>query len=205
MLIFYFFFFFQAEDGIRDSSVTGVQTCALPILFVDRLEFRRRNTDNPVRMAEYDIGAKAFRWAEKNEAAKSSGPIKRGVGVASAEWHATGVSGPEAQVIAHRDGSVEVRVGTQDIGTGTRTVLTIVAAEELGLPVDRVKSEIGDTRFLFSVPSGATLPPPSNSPAVQQAAAHLKVKLFRIAAPILGAEPNDLGASGETILVPTQP
>ncbi len=81
---------------------------------IDRLEFRRRNSDNPVRAAEYEIGARAFRWAEKNEAAKSSGPIKRGVGVASAEWHAVGVSGPEAQVIAHRDGSVEVRVGTQE-------------------------------------------------------------------------------------------
>ena len=116
---------------------------------IDRLEFRRRNSDNPVRAAEYEIGARAFGWAEKNEAAKSGGPIKRGVGVASAEWHAVGVSGPEAQAIAHRDGTVEVRVGTQDIGTGTRTVLAIVAAEELGLPVNRVKSEIGDTRFLF--------------------------------------------------------
>ena len=48
---------------------------------IDRLEFRRRNSDNPVRAAEYDIGARAFGWAEKNEAAKSSGPIKRGVGV----------------------------------------------------------------------------------------------------------------------------
>ncbi|MFZ0680629.1 xanthine dehydrogenase family protein molybdopterin-binding subunit [Candidatus Binatus sp.] len=168
---------------------------------IDRLEFRRRNSDNPVRAAEYEIGARMFGWAEKNEAAKSSGPIKRGVGVASAEWHAVGVSGPEAQVIAHRDGSVEVRVGTQDIGTGTRTVLAIVAAEELGLPVDRVKSEIGDTRFLFSVPSGGSLSAPSNSPAVRQAAAHLKDKLFRIAAPILGAEPDDLEAADEMIRV----
>ncbi|MGA9721578.1 MAG: molybdopterin cofactor-binding domain-containing protein, partial [Candidatus Binatus sp.] len=172
---------------------------------IDRLELRRRNSDNPVRAAEYEIGARAFGWAEKNEAAKSSGPIKRGVGVASAEWHAVGVSGPEAQAIAHRDGTVEVRVGTQDIGTGTRTVLAIVAAEELGLPVDRVKSEIGDTRFLFSVPSGGSLSAPSNSPAVRQAAAHLKDKLFRIAAPILGAEPDDLEAADESIRVRTNP
>src|SRR5271168_2033364 len=172
---------------------------------IDRLEFRRRNSDNPVRAAEYEIGARAFGWAEKNEAAKSGGPIKRGVGVASAEWHAVGVSGPEAQAIAHRDGTVEVRVGTQDIGTGTRTVLAIVAAEELGLPVSRVKSEIGDTRFLFSVPSGGSLSAPSNSPAVRQAAAHLKDKLFRIAAPILGAEPGDLEAADEKIRVRTNP
>src|SRR5207248_8945506 len=34
--VYCFFFFFQAEDGIRDRTVTGVQTCALPILFGDR-------------------------------------------------------------------------------------------------------------------------------------------------------------------------
>lgn len=172
---------------------------------IDRLEFRRRNSDHPVRAVEYEIGARAFGWSEKSAAKKSTGPLKRGVGVASAEWHAVGVSGPEAQVLAHRDGTVEVRVGTQDIGTGTRTVLAIVAAEELGLPLDQVKSEIGDTRFLFSVPSGGSMSAPSNTPAVRQAAAHLKDKLFRIAAPMLGAEPNDLEASNATIRVRTNP
>ncbi len=172
---------------------------------IDRLEFRRRNSDNPVRAVEYEIGARAFGWSEKSASKKSTGPVKRGVGVASAEWHAVGVSGPEAQVLAYRDGTVEVRVGTQDIGTGTRTVLAIVAAEEFGLPIDRVKSEIGDTRFLFSVPSGGSLSAPSNTPAVRQAAAHLKDKLFRIAAPMLGAEPNDLEASNATIRVRTNP
>ena len=46
---------------------------------------------------------------------------------------------------------------------------------------------------------------PSNSPAVRQAAAHLKDKLFRIAAPMLGAEPGDLEAADETIRVRTNP
>ena len=68
-----------------------------------------------------------------------------------------------------------------------------------------MKSEIGDTRFLFSVPSGGSLSAPSNSPAVRQAAAHLKDKLFRIAAPILGAEPGDLEAADEMIRVRTNP
>jgi len=172
---------------------------------IDRLDFRRRNSDNPVRAVEYEIGARAFGWSEKSALSKTSGYLKRGIGVASAEWHAVGVSGPEAQVIANRDGGVEVRVGTQDIGTGTRTVLAIVAAEELGLPLDRVKSEIGDTRFLFSVPSGGSMSAPSNTPAVRQASAHLKDKLFRIAAPMLGAEPNDLEAKDATIRVRTNP
>src|SRR5260370_22454340 len=42
-LYLFFFFFFQAEDGIRDSSVTGVQTCALPILMVVHLKIRHRH------------------------------------------------------------------------------------------------------------------------------------------------------------------
>src|SRR2546426_3639337 len=42
-----FFFFFQAEDGIRDYKVTGVQTCALPILLVDRITLRATNTPTP--------------------------------------------------------------------------------------------------------------------------------------------------------------
>ena len=172
---------------------------------IDRLEFRRRNSDNPVRAVEYEIGARAFGWSAKSALSKSAGHLKRGVGVASAEWHAVGVSGPEAQVIANRDGTVEVRVGTQDIGTGTRTVLAMVAAEELGLPLDKVKSEIGDTRFLFSVPSGGSMSAPSNTPAVRQASAHLKDKLFRIASPMLGAEPNDLEAKDASIRVRTNP
>src|SRR5215813_3788241 len=40
-MFFFFFFFFQAEDGIRDADVTGVQTCALPILLVTQVAFRR--------------------------------------------------------------------------------------------------------------------------------------------------------------------
>ena len=161
-------------------------------LKIDRLEFRRRNNDHSLRAVEYDLGAKAFGWDEKAEAKKSSGAMRRGIGVASAAWHALGVSGPEAQVFAHRDAKVEVRVGTQDIGTGTRTVLAMVAAEELGVPLSRVSCEIGDTRYLFSVPSGGSMTSPSNTPAVRQAAAHLKEKILNIAAPMIGAEPGDL-------------
>lgn len=159
---------------------------------LDRLEFRRRNNDNPVRALQFDLGAKAFGWDEKSRAPKSAGPMRRGIGVAGGAWHALGVSGPEAQIVAHRDGRVEVRIGTQDIGTGTRTVLAMVAAEEMGLPLARVACEIGDTRYLFSIPSGGSMTAPSNTPAVRQAAANLKKKIFRIAAPMLGASPDDL-------------
>ncbi|MFZ0890104.1 MAG: molybdopterin cofactor-binding domain-containing protein, partial [Candidatus Binataceae bacterium] len=116
-----------------------------------------------------------------------------------------GIPGPEAQAIAYRDGRVEVRIGTQDIGTGTRTALAMVAAEEMGVPLSQVTAQIGDTRFLFSVPSGGSLTTPSNTPAVRQAAAHLKQKLFRIAAPMLAAEASDLEARDGKIQVRFDP
>ncbi len=172
---------------------------------MDRLEFRRRNNDNPVRAMEYEIGARAFNWTERSAAVKGGGPLRRGIGIASAAWHAVGMPGPEATVIAHRDGRVELRIGTQDIGTGTRTILAMVAAEELGVPLAQIASEIGDTRYPFSVPSGGSMTAPSNSPAVRQAAAHLREKLFRIAAPMIGAESGDLEARGGQIRVRTDP
>jgi xanthine dehydrogenase YagR molybdenum-binding subunit len=172
---------------------------------LDRLDFRRRNTVNPVRALEFDLAARAFKWDEKSRAPRSRGPLRRGIGVAAAGWSGIGSPGPQAQVIAFRDGHAEVRTGTQDIGTGTRTILAMVAAEELGLPLSRVGAEIGDTRFLFSIPSGGSTTAPSNTPAVRQAASHLKQKLFRIAAPILAAQPDDLEARDSMIRVRSDP
>ncbi len=178
-------------------------------LKLDRLEFRRRNNLNPVRAAEFDLGAQRFGWAEKSAAAKSSRErsmhLRSGIAVASCAWHSLGGSGPETIAVARRDGRFEVRVGTQDIGTGTRTVLAMVAAEELGMPLGAVTAQIGDTRFPFSVPSGGSSTSPSDSPAIRQAAAHLKQKLFRIAAPMLGAEPGDLEARDAMIRVRFEP
>ncbi len=168
-------------------------------LGIDRLELRRRNNPSPVRALEFEIGARAFRWNDRSRAPQSRGPLKRGIGVASAAWHGIGASGPQAQCVALRDGRVQVRIGTQDIGTGTRTIIAMVAAEELGLPLDRVTAEIGDTRYLFSLPSGGSLTAPSTTPAVRQAAAHLKRKLMRLAAPLLGADSDDLIIRGGVI------
>lgn len=174
-------------------------------LSIDRLEFRRLNDPNPVRALEFDIGAKLFGWKEKSAAPKSPGPMKRGIGVAAAGWHAVGGPGPQARAIARRDGRVEVFIGTQDIGTGTRTILAMVAAEELGVELSHIECQIGDTRYPFSTPSGGSMTAPSTTPAVRQACAHLKEKLLRLAAPVLGAEPSALEARDGTIRVRMEP
>ena len=90
---------------------------------IDPLEFRRRNDPNEHRQEEYRIGAERFGWKEKFHppGQGGSGPLKRGVGLACASW-GSGGSGSKAECQIHPDGSVEVRCGTQDLGTGSRTV-----------------------------------------------------------------------------------
>src|SRR6266403_2966819 len=82
MLALFFFFFFQAEDGIRDLYVTGVQTCALPIsrrepevqktpLVADRLRHRRHEGDHVVRSEERRVGKECrSRWSPYHEREK---------------------------------------------------------------------------------------------------------------------------------------
>jgi len=174
-------------------------------LAIDRLEFRRRNNSDAVRALEYELGARAFKWDERSRATPKKGSVRRGIGVASGSWHGLGRPGSQAQMVAYRDGRAELRTGSQDIGTGTRTILAMVAAEELGIPLSQVRVEIGDTRYLYAVPSGGSSTAPSTTPAVRQAAAHLKDKLFRLAAPALGAEIGDLEARDGTIRVRFEP
>ena len=74
----------------------------------------------------------------------------------------------KARTLIHPDGSVEMELGSQDLGTGTRTIIAMVAAETLGLPMSMIKVKIGDNtlssiRALRAVPprSAAFLRPPA--------------------------------------------
>jgi xanthine dehydrogenase YagR molybdenum-binding subunit len=136
---------------------------------IDPLEFRQRNDPNPHRQEEYRIGAERFGWKEKFHAPGiGDGPIKRGVGLACATWGAGG-SGTRAECQIHPDGSVEVRCGTQDLGTGSRTVVAIVAAETFGLRPEQITARIGDTNFPPSGGSGGSTTTPSVAPAIRVA------------------------------------
>jgi xanthine dehydrogenase YagR molybdenum-binding subunit len=79
-----------------------------------------------------------------------------------------------ALAILQPDGSVLVRSGTQDLGTGTYTVMTQVAAGTLGVPVERVRFELGDTSFPDAPNSGGSTSAASVSPAVQAACTALR-------------------------------
>ncbi|MEU5310315.1 xanthine dehydrogenase family protein molybdopterin-binding subunit [Streptomyces sp. NPDC021562] len=87
-------------------------------------------------------GARRFDW--HHHVRRAEGPLLIGTGVAAATYPVM-VSPCTATAEARPDGIFVVRVNASDIGTGARTVLTQIAADALGAPLDRVRTEIGDS------------------------------------------------------------
>jgi len=137
---------------------------------MDPLELRLKNDPSEVRRKEFQLGAERFGWKEKYKKPGSSpGPIKTGIGCAGATWGGGG-RGTQAQAEIHSDGSIEIRCGTQDLGTGSRTLIAIVAAEMLGLKPEQITVKIGDTNFPPSGGSGGSTTTASVCPAIYDVA-----------------------------------
>jgi len=168
-------------------------------LGMDPLEFRKKNDISPVRQAEYLIGAKEMGWDRRNKVA-GSGPLvnnkKRGIGMAGSVWYALGGGNSHVDVDVHQDGSVEVRQGVQDIGTGTRTLVAVIAAEELGLPIEAISVKIGHSTWGAAPGSGGSTTAPSISPAVRTAAYAAKNKMIELASGMLGAPAEQIECAG---------
>ena len=125
-------------------------------------------------------GAAAFGWAEARQAPQGDGPVRRGVGMAASIWLAGG-GGPPSTVIVkmYADGSVNLNMGASDIGTGTKTVMAMVAAEELGIDPNAIQVENADTGTTqFATSSGGSKTVPTESPAVREAAYNVKRQLL---------------------------
>jgi CO/xanthine dehydrogenase Mo-binding subunit len=143
----------------------------------------------------YEMGAERFGWYERTATAPSDeGPWRRGYGMASQIWGGGG--GPPANAIIKLlpDGTAEVIVGVQDIGTGTKTVLTQVAAEELGVPLNAVRCVVGDTLPApFGPGSGGSVTLASAAPAVRSACREALRQLIELAAIMLSVEDANSG------------
>lgn len=125
--------------------------------FKKNLEFTLNEKAN-VYAAEMDIAAKAIDWRAKwhPHGESGKGPVKRGLGMALHRWG--GGAGPcTCTVKVHPDGSVESFLGSQDIGTGTRTVISIAMAETFGLPLSGVKVHLGSSKYPQSGASGGSI------------------------------------------------
>ena len=162
-------------------------------LELDPLELRRRNHADRDLVDDRPFSAKnlleCYRRAEPHWArreslrAGSEGPWKRGVGLASQIWYGGGGPPSYAWVRVGSDGRVQVVTGGQDIGTGTNTVLAQIAAEELALPLDRVRVAVGDSeRGPYAAISAGSSTTPSMGPAVRTAAADAAQQILEIAA-----------------------
>jgi CO/xanthine dehydrogenase Mo-binding subunit len=181
-------------------------------LNIDRLELRRRNFAardqdkgreySSKRLdACYEAGAKAVGWGKVTQQPKTAGK-RRGVGVASVTWGAGGGPPAYATVRLNRDGTADVLTGSQDLGTGSRTILAQIAAEQLGGRLQDVRTVLGDTERLPYAPnSWGSITTASVGPAVRVAAEEARIALFEAAGGFLGVGPDSLVASQGIISV----
>jgi xanthine dehydrogenase YagR molybdenum-binding subunit len=96
-------------------------------------------------------------------------------------------------------------MGTQDLGTGTRTALNIIVADTLGLPMNAVKISIGDSRYPASGGSGGSTTIGGISSSSRRASLDALDQVFAKAAPALGVTPEELEAASGTIRVKSNP
>jgi xanthine dehydrogenase YagR molybdenum-binding subunit len=181
-------------------------------LELDPLELRRRNHADgeaggrPVsskNLAECYRRAEPH-WQRRHEVrAGSTDTVKRGVGMASQVWFGGGGPPSYAWIRVGSDGRAQVVTAMQDIGTGTRTAMAQIAAEELGVPLADVSVSLGDSsRGPYAAISAGSSTTPSMGPAVRAAAADAKRQILEIAAQRYERDASELDV-GDGSLVST--
>jgi len=167
------------------------------INFAERDEKKNRPFSSNRLRECYDRGAARFDWDAPRT---SSGRWRRGKGMAAQVWGAGG--GPPAYAIVkiNGDGSADVLTGTQDLGTGSRTILAQIAAESLGARLGDVRIVLGDTeRTPYTGPSWGSMTTASVGPAVRVAAEDALRQLIEAASEILGVPVTHLRANDSVI------
>ncbi len=138
-------------------------------------------------------------WRPRGEGAVgSSKTIKRGLGLSIHTWGGGGHAS-DCDLTVHPDGTVEVKMGTQDLGVGTRTVLAIVAADTFAIPLDQVKIHIGDNRYPVSGGSGGSTTVGGISSSTRRAAVDALNVILEKVAPTMNTTADKLEAVGGKI------
>ncbi len=143
----------------------------------DPLAYRDKIDSSEIRKVERQKGAEKFGWRLKKPGS-SPGVVKKGIGVAQGHWPRIIHVDSSAMVRINKGGSVEIMSGVQDIGTGTKTILAQVVAEELGLKAEEITVKIGDTNYPDGPGSGGSVTAGSITPAARNAAYQAKVQLL---------------------------
>jgi xanthine dehydrogenase YagR molybdenum-binding subunit len=160
--------------------------------------FNRAGTYHDELLIAADLIGWKKNWHPRGQS--GSGPVKRGLGLAIHTWGGRGHMSTCSLTI-NPDSSVEIKMGTQDLGTGTRTAILIVAAETLGLPIDQIQLKIGDNQYPQSGGSGGSTTIGGVSASTRRAAVDAREQLLGKIAPALNAQPGDLEIANTVIRV----
>ncbi len=185
------FGFEQAIDELAD------------LVGIDPLEIRLRNgadheqsSGNPYTSKHLETcqrrATELAGWAQRN-GLRSQGRIRRGLGMASQIWWGGGGPPAHATVRMGRSARPTLVCGFQDIGTGTMTASAVIVAESLGVPVDSVRVQAGDTaRSGYGPTSGGSMTLASVAPAVRSAAHDVRTQLLELASDLYEIAASDL-------------
>jgi xanthine dehydrogenase YagR molybdenum-binding subunit len=151
------------------------------------------------------VGSEKFGWSKYTPALGSmrKGDLVLGWGVACASWSAgRGVS--QASLSLLQNGRIRVSSGTQDIGTGTYTVVAQIVSDKTGVPLDRIDVKLGNSSYVPGPMSGGSTATASVVPSVADAAKAAIKTMLQIAAsskdsPFSGKDAATLGFSGGRI------
>jgi xanthine dehydrogenase YagR molybdenum-binding subunit len=142
----------------------------------DPIALRRRWDGNPKRHALYDWAAALPAWTGRQPPGSPTGRFRRGIGVAATNWLYLLDPAAEIELVVEQ-GVVVARCATQDIGTGSRSVIAGIVGSELGLPAGLVRVEVGRTGTVPGPASVASSATPSLGPAAIDAARRLRALL----------------------------
>lgn len=160
-----------------------------------------------VYRAELEIAARLMDWKAKwhpHGKGPARGSIVDGLGLALHTWGG-GAGQSSCTVRIHPNGDVESMCGTQDLGTGTRTVIALVLAETFGLPYDSIRVHIGSSRYPVSGASGGSTTVGGVSESHRRAGQEAFAKLAELVAKKLEVDPSTLEAVGGRIQVAGNP
>jgi xanthine dehydrogenase YagR molybdenum-binding subunit len=175
---------------------------------IDPIELRRRNepdrhpiSDAPFSQRAltqaYADGAKRFGWERRlaEPGARHDGEWRIGMGCASGSFPYARMPGANVRITLRRDGSATVSCSAQEMGMGTATVQVQHAADRLGLPVEAITFEMGDSALPAGPMAGGSSQTVSVAGAIMAATEKLTGELLRLAgndSPIAGLRAGDV-------------
>ncbi len=182
---------------LRNYTVWGDQEKKVP--------YSAKHLDRCMRLVSEAIG-----WPRRKDLTEFNKytSIKRGIGMAAYIYDGVGMTpyDANADVVIRRDGTVELLAGIVDIGGGQTTILRMIAAEELGVTLDRVRIKYGDTEGTKYAPgTHASRMTVEMGPAVLKASAEARQHLFAVAALMLDAQADDLRSENDIIYSKHEP